>query len=556
MKISIINHILLTTILIGGMTGCGSSRKTQQSITVEPAVQAVMPDSSGQAHIDVSFRIPEHFFSKRSRLIISPKTTADERIIHYFSPIVVDAPIYDKKIERKKRLEGYSDPHAGKTLVQNPRQSFTVPFRETISVEPDITTLRIIASVSTLGCGDGRQGDTIECAQIYNPLTLLPDPLTQLQLHELEPTFEIRPKIRSDRGEARMQFAINKFDIDMKLGHNQAEMERMLKALQAIISDTLCTLSAVNIVGVASADGSLPYNTLLAEKRAGAAVDWLQSHLEGLTSSQRKIFSVGSHPEGWEPVLQAMTEAGDADSSAVRAILDQYAGENDDVQEHYIRRLPCWNNIRTHYLQKDRKVEYQYDYTIKSFTSDSQLLAMYALRPDAFNEEELLRVSTLKTDSADKAEVYATTLTYFPHSVVAANNLAIYRIRAGKIDEAEQGLAPVNDTTPAIINTRACICFHKQEYQRAAELWRQIDQLPQARYNLGLLNIQMHQLEEAYELLRPFEDLNSVIVALALGKNEEAEEMLDQLDRNSPQVRQVREFMNRIQTNTKNNQTP
>ena len=63
-----------------------------------------------------------------------------------------------------------------------------------------------------------------------------------------------------------------------------------------------------------------------------------------------------------------------------RAILERYPadGNNDDVQEREIRRLSCWERIRTNYLQRDRKVEYRYTYTLKSFTSDKELLRMYA----------------------------------------------------------------------------------------------------------------------------------------------------------------------------------
>lgn len=552
MKFAFINRILLGAVLIWGVVGCGSSRKVQH-ITVEPTSSVVFPDSAQLIHIDALLHIPEHFFSVRSRLLIIPKaiTLEGDSLLMYLSPIVVDAPIYDKKIERKERLEGYIDPCAGTAVVRRPHKAFVLPFQQTLKVPSGWDQLRVVAAVRTIGCGKCQQGDTLELIRVYDPLALLPDPLTQLRYDWLEPSFEIRPKVRSNRGEAKMQFAINTYDIDVTLGDNRTEITRMLEALQSIISDTLCTLTSVNIVGVASADGSLAYNELLAEKRAQAAINWLQKHLIGLTPAQRKIFSVGSYSEGWHPVLEAMTIANDADSSAVKAILVKYADANEDLQERYIRRLPCWNKIRTQYLQKGRKVEYRYDYTVKSFTSDSQLLAMYEFRPDAFNEEEFLRVSDLKQDSADKMKVYATTLRYFPHSEVAANNLAIGLIRSGEVEAAEQILAELGDSTPAVINTRACLYLYKQDYQRAAELWEQIQQLPQARYNLGLLKVRLNQLQEAYKLLLPFEDLNGAIVALAVGKTKEAEAILARLDGNEPQVQKVRKLLEMTQSTDK-----
>ena len=72
---------------------------------------------------------------------------------------------------------------------------------------------------------------------------------------------------------------------------------------------------------------------------------------------------------------------GHKDTLKVKEILDKYNAENDDVAERYIRRLSCWGDIREKYLQKDRKVEYEYTYTIKSFTTDRELLEMYEKRP-------------------------------------------------------------------------------------------------------------------------------------------------------------------------------
>ena len=120
------------------------------------------------------------------------------------------------------------------------------------------------------------------------------------------------------------------------------------------------------------------------------------------------LIRVGSRPEGWQPVIDAMTADGNRDSVRVKEILQRYADANDDVQERYIRRLSIWPVIRENYLQKDRKVEYEYSYKIKSFTTDDELLRMYDKRPDAFNEDELLRVASLATTHERKKEVYQT----------------------------------------------------------------------------------------------------------------------------------------------------
>lgn len=228
------------------------------------------------------------------------------------------------------------------------------------------------------------------------------------------------------KGIAVLQFTINRSDIDGSLGDNRAELEKMAKTLRPILEDSLASVHSIHIIGMASADGPFGFNTNLAYQRAVAAGRWLQDRMAIAPEMKERILA-DVRPEGWEPVLEAMRQAGDPDAADVEAILERYPadGNNDDVQEREIRRLSCWERIRTNYLQRDRKVEYRYTYTLKSFTSDEELLRMYATRPDAFSEEEFFRVAELMPSLAEKIEAYRKLLAYYPASEVGKNNLAV-----------------------------------------------------------------------------------------------------------------------------------
>lgn len=64
----------------------------------------LMPDSSNQAALNLQVHIPKHYFSKRSRLFVIPVLTDSDSIVAKYKPIVLDAPIYRRKMERN----GYS----------------------------------------------------------------------------------------------------------------------------------------------------------------------------------------------------------------------------------------------------------------------------------------------------------------------------------------------------------------------------------------------------------------------------------------------------------------
>ena len=491
--------------------------------------------------MDILFQIPRDYFSKRSRIVITPQLVVDDTVREEYLPLVLDAPIYKKKKERLEKLEGYTDPYADRIVQTDPTTDvFELPYREGVQLPTGTDNARIVGVVSTDGCGECTGIDTIELASVSNPATLI-DVKKSLDLVWMEPEFVIRPKVVEGKGVANLQFAINRYDINLTMGRNREEMEKMMSTLAPILQDSLATLTSLDIYGMASADGSLAFNTTLARNRAESAKKWLVTQLNIRPEVQR-IITVGSRPEGWQPVLDAMTADGNPDSVAVKTIIERYAGSNDDVQERYIRRLPVWNRIKANYLQKDRKVEYVYTYTLKSFTTDAELLEMYDKRPDAFNEEELLRVASLADTPERKKEVYTTILKYFPQSQVAANNLAVLHLREGNEGEALRILNQMKDHSAETLNTLAASYVFADDYERAVELLKDVE-LPEGRYNLGLLKAKQRKLSEAYELLRPFGDLNSAIMALSVNETQEAKRILGTLKDESPTAEYARSLV-------------
>lgn len=529
-------QLLVASVLPLAFVGCAVSR-TDKKVTVSP-VETLTPDSTSMVNVDVTINVPKHAFSRRSRLIVVPQLMQQDSLIAECRPLVLDAPVFYKKMKREKDLSGYVDTLEAQARRVDNGSDLSIPYSEKVQVPAGLTGGRVVAVLSTDGCGECSAVDTVDMAYIVNLPTLI-DPVESLHLNWIEPEFVVRPKIVEGRGEALLQFAMNRYDINLALGHNQEEMNNMLKVLSKIVNDSLATLNSVSIYGMASADGSYALNERLAKNRAGSAKNWLIDNLH-LSLQDTRHFSVGSRPEGWKPVLEAMRADGHKDTAQVEAILKKYEGQNDDVAERYIRRLACWNDIRAKYLQSTRRVVYEYTYTLKSFTTDAEMLAMYDKRPDAFNEEELLRVSTLKQTPEEKKEVYRTILHYFPQSQVAANNLAVLLLREGKSEEAEQILDALKDYSPEVLNTRAAVYIYKHDYEKAVELLETNVELPEARYNLGLVKASFRDLPAAYGLIKDYKDVNAAVLALSVNRNEEARQIMAVCEDTTPRAEYVR----------------
>lgn len=480
MKIS--KKLLVLPMLAAGLLVSCSS--TKEPITSSPSPYVLTPED-GVAKLDLDFNIPKNYVSKRSRIFITPELVEGDSVIDRFDPLVLDASIFSKKTLRKKVLHGYVDPWAPYAIdYRNTSKSHTIHYSNSIDVSEEADGARIIAVVSKDGCGRCTGIDTLDVGRIsYPPIVINSADL--LRNAWIEPEFVVREKLFQGKGEAKLQFVVNKWDIVMDMADNRSELTGMLRTLRPILSDTLATVTSLNIFGSASAEGAYKHNVMLANNRANAAKNWLSSELD-LPAKVRNIIRVGAAPEGWEPVVQAMIAANDPDSVKVRELMKKYPGPTDDAAEAYIRRLEAWPRIKDKYLAKDRKVTYDYTWTVRNFTTDKEMLDMYAKRPDALNEDEFLHVASLAKDNASKGSVYENMLTYFPESAVAKSNLAYLYVEEGKNQDAIDLLLPVKTKTPEMLNIMAAAYINQGDDLSAIDVLENID-TPEARETLTLL---------------------------------------------------------------------
>ena len=400
-----------------------------------PAGTEITADENGKAEVKLDFNFPARYVPTRARVFVTPELVQGDSVIQTLDPMVVDGPTLVKIKTRRLVLHGEVDPQLATSLKPlTTKTPLSYPYSATLQLPEGFTEGNLFAVVSSDGCGVCTGRERVEIARVL-PMPVPPEP--PFTLGWITPKFVVKEKVREGKGTANMQFVINRYEIKMDLANNRRELTAMLDSIRPILQDSLATLTSLSIYGMASADGSLPFNTTLSYNRANSAKNWLVGEL-GMTPAQQRIIEVGSRPEGWAPVLAAMEADNHPGADDIRAILDKYAAYNDDVAERYIRKSKWWPDIREKYLQKDRKVDYTYTYKIKSFTNDPEMLEIYKTRPDAFNEEEFLHVADLAADDASKIQVYRNLLHYFPESRTAKNNLAVLLYRNGEKEEARK----------------------------------------------------------------------------------------------------------------------
>lgn len=471
------SSLILAVAVVAG--GCASEKK---AITSSPAPISVQAQRNSTVTVDVDFNIPPHYLSTRSRLFITPAYMVDDEIVKEYSPIVLDGPIFDKKTLRNTVLHGYIDPYALEARhIQNPSKAFSINYSETLPIPAGIKEGRIVAVTSSDGCGQCTGLDTIDVALIDFPRFELP----MARKSYLNPEFKVREKIHQGNGEARLQFIVDKWDIVPDLADNKAELLKIVETLSPILSDSLATVTSLNIFGSASAEASYKHNIMLATNRANSARNWIVKNLN-LPSAVSGMIKTGARPEGWEPVVQAMIAAGDPDSTKVRELMVKYPGPTDDAAEKYIRRLACWPRIRANYLAKDRKVIYDYTWTVKNFTDDAEMIRIYKTRPDALSEDEFLRVASLAVNDDDRLLVYRDLLEYYPESITAINNMAAIYLEKEHPEKAISLLKDLKTDSPEVLNNLAIAYAAMEDEEKAIGILSGLS-TDDAKYNLELL---------------------------------------------------------------------
>lgn len=104
-------RLIVPALVAACLAGCAAGRQAPRPLAMDPArPRTFEADGQARAAVDVTFRVPAHYFSKRSRLVIAPYVTDGSRVVEELEPVVLDAPVYVKKSLRQKALDdGYAD---------------------------------------------------------------------------------------------------------------------------------------------------------------------------------------------------------------------------------------------------------------------------------------------------------------------------------------------------------------------------------------------------------------------------------------------------------------
>lgn len=203
---------------------------------------------------------------------------------------------------------------------------------------------------------------------IEPPVIVLPEPLVEVPVVEVRDTL---PKfnfllvdvphshIRSENisGVARIQFAVNKTDINEAIGANATELGSIIARLDSIRDNLNMDIASVEFTGYASPEGSYANNERLANGRTQA----LRSFIQSRRNLPDSVITVAAVPEDWAGLRRAVVLSELPDKDALLQIID--SDKALDAKEAALRRHNAsWTYIKNEIMPSLRRTEYRIQY--------------------------------------------------------------------------------------------------------------------------------------------------------------------------------------------------
>lgn len=183
----------------------------------------------------------------------------------------------------------------------------------------------------------------------------------------LHPMSEYKPYtrdriLRKERGALYVHFALDKADLRRNFRDNAQTLDRIVDITRQIMNDSTSSVRCIQIVGLASVEGSAKHNEQLAAQRGAVLKRYIQQHLPVADS----LFEVANGGEAWTELRSQIADSDSPYRDRLTSIIDSEV--NPAERERKLKALDggkayAW--VREHLLGDQRNSGYMriyYDY--------------------------------------------------------------------------------------------------------------------------------------------------------------------------------------------------
>lgn len=321
--------------------------------------------------------------------------------------------------------------------------------------------------------------------------------------------------------QAQIKYLVNQANVrtsELK----SVSVQDFVKVLREIKNDQKgFQLDNIEISAYASPEGSLKFNTQLAEKRQNSSAKFLKGELKNMELDAD--INTKYTAEDWEGFQELLMASNLQDKEVILRVLSMY--EDPEEREVQIRNLSAgFEELTTEILPELRRARLTVNYNLIG-RSDDEIQAQYKSNAKALSVEELLYAATLTEETAEKKDIYTTTTNVYPEDYRAYNNLGAISIAEGNLEAAKNYLkqaASKKDCAEVNAN-RALVALAEGSVEEAETFVARATSSPVYNELVGNLNVAKGNYAAAAQSLAGAKT-NSAALAEILAKNYTAAE--------------------------------
>ncbi|NDV66423.1 DUF3868 domain-containing protein [Bacteroides sp. 224] len=306
---------------------------------------------------------------------------------------------------------------------------------------------------------------------LNNCLNLSPRAPYQVQPLVSMSTPDDASKTRVRQGSAFLDFQVGRSVILPDFRRNPVELAKINDAISGIADDADVQLKGITVEGFASPEGTYASNEKLSRERAAA----LKEYIRNRYFFAEQLFTVRWTGEDWKG-LKTLVEQSDLDyKNELLAVISGY--EEPDAKERKLkavgRGIPYSKMLRELFPEL-RRVEYRVDYMVRNYNL-SEAKEVLRRNPDNLSQLEMYRVAeSYGKDSREYREIMTEIIPkHFATDAVAINNAAALLIGNEEYQTARRLLEKVSPQSPSVWNNLGVIALQLGELDKAEELLNQ-----------------------------------------------------------------------------------
>lgn len=317
--------------------------------------------------------------------------------------------------------------------------------------------------------------------------------------------------------QAQIKYLINQANVRTS-ELESTSVQDFVKTLRDIKADQKgYMLENIEISAYASPEGSLQFNTQLAEKRQKSSSNYVNKELKAakLSTNIDEKYTA----EDWEGFQELVQASNIQDKDVILRVLSMYP--DPEEREKQIRSLSAgFNELAEEILPELRRARMTINYNLIGRTDD-EIKAQYKSDASKLSIEELLYAATLTEDVNAKKDIYTTATEQYPSDYRAYNNLAALSLKEGNITAAKNYLAQAaskNADAPEVNANRALVAVAEGNLEDAQNYLAKASAAKNYNEVVGNLQIAQGNYAQAAQNLQGVKT-NSAALAHILNKD-------------------------------------